>query len=403
MLACILGVAVACATGHARAQEVYVGTADQWPDLVAHPGQWQFVRDHADGLYVNFIMMKQQPALRLRQTGKLMRHRNAFLESDLRTPRPGDIASGASPQDDRDAIAGLQSAGFRVAYTSLNYGWDASRAALLGSYGRQRSDIRPDLVQIGPWTLGGDLATDPPGARNAAYRDWIRNADGVSTDGPMGFWLDDRGHMRQASISMVRFAHRNRKRASVMLCPYGAGNSHYGPQQFLAVAQDAVREHEDADAVPDIWSVFEYATAIPAVPEQENGRATSTTTGVAYWLLKHLRDPDHSLSVSVAGGWRHTSRGVRTLDVELANNSRWIDFAPRLMVHAGRGAGLLIRPGADSPTVSGIVFTGTLRLLPGQSRGIRVVMRERARNAWLDLFPAAGGNGTPRRVPLPPG
>ncbi|RYG65649.1 hypothetical protein EON80_16975 [bacterium] len=48
----------------AEAQQVYVGVADQWDDLLKKPDQWKFVRENADGFYVNFIemnWMKENP------------------------------------------------------------------------------------------------------------------------------------------------------------------------------------------------------------------------------------------------------------------------------------------------------------------------------------------------------
>ena len=40
------------------------------------------------------------------------------------------------------------------------------------------------------------------------------------------------------------------------------------------------REHEDNDAEPDIWSVFEYATSIAAVPEE---RTENLLTPLPAW------------------------------------------------------------------------------------------------------------------------
>ena len=411
-----LAVLTACtfaAAVPARAQAVYVGTADQWPDLITHPEQWRFVRDNVNGLYVNFIMMKRLRGHVLKQTARLIRNRNAFFESDVRHPVRGDITSGESPQDDEKAIDRLHAADFRVLYTSLNYGWNNERANILSTYHRMAPGRRKNLVQIGPWSIGGSLMKDRLDSsgrpsRNAADRDWIRRADGVSTDGPLGIWKADQGQVRDASISAVRFAHRNHEMAMVMLSPYGAGNKDYDASEFLAIAQDAVRRHEDANASPDIWSVFEYATAIPGVPEEKNGRAVSTTTGITYWLLYHLRDPNHSLSLKVTdGGWKTGQNGVRTLEVVLTNKSTWVDFAPRLEVKRGSGLRIIAEgSGASFKLGEEISFVGPLRLMPGQSRMIRVISNVRPEGklpgiASLDLFPAQGPGGASQTKVLP--
>ena len=367
----------------AGAQEVYVGTADQWSELVAYPEQWRFVRNNADGLYVNFVMMKLRPDRFLEQTAKLMKTRNAFLESDARTPKMGELASGASNADDQRAITALQAAGFTIPYTSLNYGWDEDRAANLGRFARVAPENRMTFVQIGPWSIGGDLmrnGSDRSGGHphNAALRDWVRKSDGVSTDGPLGLWKSDQGHVRTASVSMIRFAHRCQKLAMVMLSPYGASNPDYDRSQYLAIAQNAVRYHEDAHASPDIWSVFEYATDIRAVPEQHGGRAANTTMGVAFWLLHHLRDPDQSLLLTTdKKGWRSHPDGSRDLNILVTNRSDWLDFAPLLRVIDGSGGGERLRISVDGIDASralsgGFALSGSLRLWPKQVRTIRL-------------------------------
>ena len=367
------------------AQEVFLGSADQWRDLVANPEQWPFVRDNIDGLYVNFIMMKRLQEGLLEQTVGMLRNRRAFLESDQRLPKPGDDTSGASPGDDQVSISKLHGSGLRIPYTSLNYGWSPDRAANLIQFDKFPGVLRKSFVQVGPWNLGGDIegGADGGGRRNAAYRKWVDAADGVSTDGPMGLWKSNTGHMREGSISVVRFAHRRGKLAAIMLGPYGANNPDYEPGQFLSVSQDAVRLHEDSAAVPDIWAVFEYATSIKAVPEQQDGHAAPTTTGVAFWLLHHLRDPDREMSLSASpGGWQPAGRnGGRVFEIILSNRSSWIDFAPRVrLVAAGRNR--RVRASVDGHDVSaairdGIPLSGALRLWPGQQRTIRLVIEGR--------------------------
>ena len=392
------------------AQEVFLGSAGQWRDLVANPEQWRFVRDNIDGLYVNFIMMKRLQEGLLEKTVGLLRNRRAFLESDQRLPRPGDDTSGASPGDDQVSILKLHGSGLRIPYTSLNYGWSSDRAANLVQFGKLPGVPRKSFVQVGPWNIGGDIESG--GRRNAAYREWVVAADGISTDGPMGLWKSNAGHMREASISVVRFAHRRGKMAVVMLGPYGAENPDYEPGQFLSVSQDAVRLHEDAGAVPDIWSVFEYATSFKAVPEQENGRAAPTTTGVAFWLLHHLRDPDREMTLSASpDGWQPTGGNKgQTFDILLSNRSSWMDFAPRVrLVSAGRNR--RVKAFIDGQDVSGAIrdgvpLSGALRLWPGQQRTIRIVTEWRERmqagsGDRLELYPGLQSGASEQVLPLP--
>lgn len=402
----------------ARAQEVFLGSADQWGDLVKQPNQWAFVRNNIDGLYVNFIMMNRLRAGVLDATANLLKNRRVFLESDHRTPKDGDDASGAAPADDQASIQKLHASGLAIPYTSLNYGWSQERAANLRGFDKRPGTPRRNFVQIGPWGIGGDIARDQAqgraghGVPNAAYREWIKGSDGVSTDGPMGLWKADSGRMRAGSVSIVKFAHQHGKTAVVMLGPYGARNPDYDPAQFLSVSQDAVRLHEDAAAVPDIWTVFEYATSIPAVPEQERGRPAATTTGVAFWLLHHLRDPGRAMSMALSRGSPQAGEGCgQAFEIMLANQSVWLDFAPRLRLN-GLGRDRRMQASIDGVDVSdalrtGVSLAGPLRLWPGQHRTIRLALaddegRSRADAMQLELYPGIGAVSPTQTLPLQP-
>jgi hypothetical protein len=423
LASCGLAPFLAGAPHLARAQEVFLGSADQWRELTGHPDQWEYVRSHVDGFYVNFIMLRHMPEGLLDKTAGLLTNRRVFLESDHRPPKAGDDTSGATPDDDREFIRKMHASGLSIPYTSLNYGWSPERAANLKSFDKRPGTSRKDFVQIGTWSLGGDIGRDPAGkgTPNAALRTWIEMADGVSTDGPMGLWKSNAGQMREASVSIVRFARQRRKLAMVMLGAYGAHNPDYAPEQFLTASQDAVRYHEDAAAVPDIWTVFEYATEIRAVPEQKDGRPAHTTTGVAYWLLHHLKDPDHQLTLVVSpDGWHRTEDNrARVLDITLSNHSDWLDFAPRLKL-GGAERGRHLRSYIDGKDVTailadGVFLTGPLRLWPGQSHTVRLVVEARrgelgsdakgnrvaGGDLRLELFPAFGAPIPTQTLRLP--
>ena len=327
-----------------QAQQVYVGIADQWDEMNARPDQWVYVRQNADGFYVNFIEMrwaakgKMGHSLEtLNQTASLFTHKNAYFESDYHS-------DGQNEADDDLDIDMLQKAGFKVPYTSLNSGWDALRYRNLKTYHLlPNQKPRFSFVQDGPWTINGDIKGNVSTgglSPNAEYRRQIDGADGVTTDGPLGFWFHDPGvgfnKMQSGSFSMVNYAHAEGKPAVVMLCPYGAGISDYDAKSmYLSTGEDCVRRHEDADAEPQVWDVFEYATTIGAVPEQVNGApAQNSTTAMAYYLIKHIKGDPATLHLT-AGKCAHTvslKSGVPVGTVyhyalNIADTSSWLDYA----------------------------------------------------------------------------
>lgn len=343
----------------ANAQKVYVGIADQWADLIAHGDQWQYVRQNADGFYLNFIMMnyvvKNEHGInqdQLNKTASLFRHKNAYFESDYKLDGQNEA------DDDRD-IDMLQKAGFIIPYASLNTGWDTRRYQNLKTYHLlPHQPARYSLVQDGPWTINGDINKDVSTGglfTNAEYRNWFNQADGASTDGPLGFWHYDAGvgfnKMQSGSYSMVKYAHAQGKQAVVMLCPYGAGISTYdAPSQFVSTGEDCVRGHEDNDAEPDVYDVFEYATTIGAVPEQTGGApAKNSTTAMAYYLIKHIKGDPGTLHLSAGTSAaktitlpQATRPGTSHYTLKIADTSPWLDYAAVLKA-TGAGKGWTVR------------------------------------------------------------
>jgi hypothetical protein len=406
-----------------HAQEVYFGVADQWDDLLKTPDQWKFVRENADGFYVNFIEMdwmknspKRMNPEKLKKTAQLFTHKNALIESDMH----------ASTEDDQRYIRDLQTAGFFLPYTSLNYGWSAERANNLKTFQLLAGQTpRVNLVQLGPWTIGGDIKGDAGStdvAKNAHYRNWIKESDGVSTDGPMGLWQMDAGKMRTGSFSVVTYAASLKKKSLVMLCPYGAGNKLYTPAQALSMSQQCVREHEDAGAIPTIWSVFEYATDIAAVPEAVAGKPISTTSGIAYWLIHHIQDPDRVARLSIpkqpgittktalltpigeketilAEGAEITEATVTaptptagkpwTITCELNNDSSWLDLCPVLSAETNdpnHSWDISYTLGGVDVTKAmqkgeGVVCVGDLRLWHQSKQTLVITLTPRKQNA----------------------
>ncbi len=294
----------------ASAQKVFVGVADGIDAPIKHPEQWQYVQQHADGYYVTFVTLNRilrgfhgQSQKDLNKYGQLFKSHQAFLESDVRPPLPGKTGTGgggahdgASAGEDRRYIDMLHEAGFAIKYTSLNYGWNRARADNLTKYKLLPEEgERLNFVQTGPWAMNGNIS----GPSDKAHRDYnehtrafILQSDGVSTDGPMGFWKTNFHHIKEANISLIRFAHAHHKKVMIMFSPFHANQPGYDPKtDFLTEVQKAVHTLEAAKVKPDIYSICEYATQIQAIPETVNGKPISTTMGGAYWLIQHLRDP----------------------------------------------------------------------------------------------------------------
>jgi hypothetical protein len=370
-------------------QQVYFGIADQWQDLVNHPDEWSYVRQHADGFYLNVIMLnrviRQTATLSeatLTETCRMFSSHTAYLESDIR--QPTDVLAtpgGVSAELEQRYIRMLHEAGCRIIFTSLNYGWNIERAKNLTQFDLTEAEgKRLNFVQVGPWMMNGNIDGSSMLARdhNMSARSAIRASDGVSTDGPLGYWISDENNFRSASLSLVRFAHYYQKKAAIMIAPYPAGHPvGYDPKRdVLAAGQQMVRFHESQHVVPDIWNIFEYATDVAAVPEQIEGKPKDTMSGLAYWLIHHIHDPEH---------WMRLERGAKeadgTIGVTLTNNSTWLDLAPVLRLNVATGItagprltldGVNVTAAAMSP--EGLVLTGNWELLPQMTRRFKLSM-----------------------------
>ena len=383
----------------ALAQEVFFGVADQWPALLAQKDAWPYVQAHADGFYVNFVMMNRlirhsagMGEATLQQTCALFASHAAYLESDIRTPPPGrmgggsgDRDEGASAEQDATYVRMLHQAGCKVPYTSLNYGWSVERAQNLTTYELAEAR-RLNFVQTGPWALNGDVegpsAPEHPGY-NERLRQWIGQSDGVATDGPLGYWAADYKHFRDADVSLVQFAHRLHKRVMIMLAPYAANQAQaYQPKRdLLATGQAMVRTMEDRQAIPDIWAVFEYATDIAPTPEQEDGKPANSMAGLAFWLIHHVHDPAHWAQLELN---RPEAGGAHAVDLTLGNRSTWLDIAPllhlRLHCEARDVRVRLTLDGRDvtrqATSSQGLALTGILELQPGTRRALSLTVTQ---------------------------
>ena len=335
----------------ATKQKIYYGEAELIHQLLTNTSEWTYVQQNADGFYVNFIEMNVILSLEdLFGFFKLFTNKSVYFESDA-------DPSHQPLERDKVAIETFHQVGWNITHTSQNYGWTVERDAILGYYNLTEHVLRrPDFVQLGPWTLSGNISNNPGTGpySNAQYRTWINQSDGVSTDGPLGYWQIDFQQMREGSYSVVQYAHSIGKTAAVMLCPYGAGVITYNStRDFLTVGISAIQEHEDNDADPDIWIIFEYAdNTIPAVPEQVNGYPANSTTGMAYYALKHRDGEIGTLDLYINEGKLGQSIYIKQsveadlilnpnvsvgtilyYTVQVTNDSPWLDYAAWIRVH----------------------------------------------------------------------
>jgi hypothetical protein len=360
----------------ARAEQVFFGVSDRWQDLVTDASQWTYVQKHADGFYINFLMLNRAihnqhgvSLATLSQTCALFATHTAYIESDMR-------AGEASTEREQQYIQVLHQAGCKVAYSSLNYGWSPDRAQNLSTFELNASESRRlNFVQVAPWLINGDISGPSMASRpgyNEKVRGYILAADGFSTDGPLGYFATDFAHFRAGEISLVRFAHQNGKKAVIMISPYGAkvrADAYDPTRDLLATGQALVRMHETEHAVPDIWAILQYATDIVTTPEQIDGKPANTVTGLAYWLIQHVHDPGRVAKLKLAA----PAGGATSADVTLRNESTWLDLAPvlHLTLHdaGGRYAATLRYDGRDiteqAASAGGVALTGPAELQPG--------------------------------------
>ena len=392
----------------AQAQRLYIGSANGWQAMSAHPEQWTFVRQNADGFYINFIELLHTDAAAMFKLSAQMTHKNAYYESDSRYTSLGGFPDGGQFSRTLQAreLDYLLQGGFRVPYTSLNYGLDAAKEADLKHQGLPNGKTRPCYTQCGPWTYGGDINSSVGSAPE--IRANIGKSDGASTDGPLSLWQADEGKMHSGSYSLVKYVHSLHKPAAVMVAPYNLNPT----SQWLSAAQTCVRQHEDAGARPDIWIIFEYATSTPTLPETVNGRPADTITGMAFWLLHHVKDPKHwarlsapniegirtrtartregseitRADVPITPGTSRRCAGTRVVTLTLHNNSPWLDLCPVLSaktLRPTRGWNVRFHVAGQDVTrqmvgADGLAFVKGLRLWPSETKYVQISLSHTA-------------------------
>jgi hypothetical protein len=385
--------------GMAAKQEIYYGEADLIHELLNNTSEWTYVQENADGFYVSFgqLIVNMSPH-DLLGFFNLFKNKCIYYETDA-DPHHQALDT------DKAEIEIFHNGGWNITYTSQNFGWTEVRDEILGYYNlTEHVPRRPDFAQIGPWTLSGNISNDPGVGPypNAQYRAWINQSNGVSTDGPLGYWQIDYQQIREGSYSVVQYAHSIGRPAAVMLCPYGAGISTYNStRDYVTVGISAIQGHEDNDADPDIWIIFEYGdNVIPVVPEQVNGYPANSTTGMAYYALKHRDGEAETLDLYIhegnIGQFDYVKESM-TADMILNSNvpvgtilnytlhvadySPWLDYAAciRVLISVGQQDGWNIQYSigevditAAMTSADGFVFIRENRVRPKSTQSISI-------------------------------
>lgn len=340
----------------AGAAEIYIGGGDTpdgtWGAYLADTTQWRFVRANADGYYLNLFDFIENlgdknpndPA-RFRNRDDAMRgmhaafkNKNLFYETEAYS-----YMERVWDNDDRVVIQKLLDIGFDVKWTTVNGSFDQARVDALQ---QGASGHRPVLAMWGAWVIGGNIESDAGDA--IRWRGAFDLGDGLATDGPVGLWNTNSGDIKGGQFSAVRYARNHGKVSMLMLCPFMPNEYDNGllatdGTEFLRIGKIEVWEHENNYASPDIWVVSYYASQLqthPVLPESVNGEAAPSMTGMAYWLIHHVKDTDNDIALTVDAAENIrvaddsvnvvTRNGSATVTLRMSNGSSWLDFAPFL-------------------------------------------------------------------------
>jgi hypothetical protein len=346
-----------------QAAEVYIGGGDNptgaWAGYLSGAANWRFVQQNANGYYTNnFAVERAEAQANLQSMANLFTNKNAFYETEIKSTVNITDTSATNQAllnqlnfNEKVNIDKLIGRGFNVRYASCNKNLYGARIDAL-----QWRAWRPVLFMVPPWQISGDMFGPDPTA--VFDRSKINICSGVATDGPMGFWNTNTQQMREGSYSSVKYAQNSGKRSMVMLATYSAGTGHYiagnlavSGQNYYNIARQCVLMHENQNAAPTVWAVSYYAAQLeqyPLVPETNlNGSPAGTVTGLAFWLIKHMRGELASLDLkpndglvmaadSKEGATVHhvatqdtpVSCTTQTLRYDLSNNDPHIDYAP---------------------------------------------------------------------------
>ena len=274
----------------------------------------------------------------------------------------------------------------------------------------------PSYEMTAPW----GVAAQPGGWTNATWN-YLRSnilvsgCSGIGIDSPVnlyrsGYTVGNPAY-QQAVWQMVQYAQANGKRFNYLASP----NSDTG-QQFLLDLQYVARSLEDNGAEPNVYGVELYGTEpINLVPETTNYngvvQANWTTTGLAFYLLKHRDGEPGTLDLYATSNGVNYAQSVLSpiltnavqiipfdptktnlFTLTLTNNSAWLDYAAVLRARTQQAANwnITFKIGTTNITSSvlnngGYVFLGGQRLLPNTAQQVTVTLGPIGLPTPLDL------------------
>ncbi len=397
---------------------VYIGGGDNAPGAfngyLNDPTHWTYVRANADGYYINNFALNTNTGdstqnSHLQTMAGLFTHHNVFYETD---------AARETGDNDKIKIDILRQF-FNVSYATINEGSPADRVQDL-----MWREWRPVLVMAAPWELGGNMNN----SSNATIQSEIQTTWGSTTDGPSGYFRDNTSGMQTGCYTTVQYTKSQGKLSELMIATYtsgtNSGTAAANGAAFLSAGQTMVRDCENNNASPDIWAISYYAAQLQvyAVTPESNsdGSAGKSVTGLGYWLIHHLRDPQHYarlepvLSPEMTSGEtlalpsaaktsadellafeKATSvkkmevtvdipgdgSATQTVNYQLHNDSTWLDLCPLITAKLDDSAKhwkahwtMDGRDVTEAMNAGGVTCVKELRLWPGETKEIQLTL-----------------------------
>ncbi len=375
----------------AEMAKVYIGGGDEhlgaFDGYLGDPNGWTWVRANADGYYVNTFPLNDNPNdatqnNRLSTMSSLFTNKNVFYETEAES-----YDNRVFDADEKARLPILQQNGFTITYTTCNGVFTDARETILRTY----SGTRPLFALSAPWAINGDINS----SKGLQWRTLITKSDGSATDSPLAIWASNQNNCHNGSYSSIKFSHSLGKVGEVMIATHGLGSD----ANLLKMAEQYIRDHEDNDALPDIWAISYYAAYLEAhavTPEQVNGAPAASVTGIGYYLIHHLKDPDNvaTLSTPQQADLSPASYGAdiaitapsESYTIDLSNSSAWLDLAAVVktrvedsnsawnvtFAYNGQDITSAIRGG------SGYCFYKTNRLNPGSVKAITMTVASKS-------------------------
>jgi hypothetical protein len=230
--------------------------------------------------------------------------------------------------------------------------------------------------------------------------DFLTMGSGTSVDAPTQLYVQRPDKYRQTIFDAISYSHSKNKGFMYLISPNTSG------ADFLAHAQRIVRDLEDRNLEPEFYAVELYGlrpyTLTPETVVNAQGKRVSanTITGVAHWLIKHLRADEQELDLWIntpqgnfdkgttrtsgtspglnLANWTG-SNGTWTATLNAHNRSTWLELSPMLKGGvSGLPAGWTVTYSIAGKNISaaslaaGLAYVGTYRLAPGASTALTI-------------------------------